>query len=629
MDLEKFLLFFANLSPRPDENALSLARGPIILRQMTRYNLWTLVAVLNLAGSVADAGAPFTLIGPAPQPPAIGHEDRRFLSRAVRRTVEQYLADRSHYASPYMPTSLSGAECRFVVTLRHKGRQVGIGSAGPGPIVQTAIEATLAAVSAVEQNGVIDGDSVGTLLIEMEAAGAEQVIECSDDWLRSNAIDRVLEPGLDGLVLAFGVSAKRVSPGELTVKNLPPSGAVKHMMAGARHAPRNPTLSRFRSMHWYQAGHDGKVVTLRRGMTLVKPGDVSKASIEAAIDSLGAYLKYRQRPAGLFAYEYEPATESYSDVDNYVHQAGAAWALAEYAVRTDIETYRRAAELGIRVHAARVRELAGIDGASFVSSPDSRDSLGLTAYVLMTLNSPLLKNQYAEARDRLTAGILWLQNESGEFIAAFPPTRHPTMFKTYPGVVLAALFRQYVQKPSKPILEAFNIAVTYYTESFFQRPRLRLAAGLLKPIAEMAAYSNRKDLAEPAYRLADWLIEHQLTADNCQWAELHGGVRQDDSLIPDITTAICLNGWIEASRAARRFGDHQRAAIYDAAAERAVRFVLQLQVREAEMYYLRTDRDAVGGVRTSPADSRLSIYNVQVALMALMNYMDTYHKPEH
>ena len=145
----------------------------------------------------------------------------------------------------------------------------------------------------------------------------------------------------------------------------------------------------------------------------------------------------------------------------------------------------------------------------------------------------------------------------------------------------------------------------------------------------MAAYSNRKDLAELAYPLADWLIERQLAVDNCQWAELHGGVRGNRSQLPDITTATCLDGWIEASLTARRFGDRQRAAIYDAAAERAVRFVLQLQVREAEMYHLRADRDAVGGVRTSPADNRLSVYNVQVALIALMNYMDTYHRPRH
>lgn len=629
MDREKFLLCFANLSPSLDKNALSLARGQTILRLMTRFNLWTLVTAFVLRASIGLAGTPFALIGQAPQPPAIAPDDRRFLSRVARRTIEQYLSDRSHYASPYVPTSLAELNCRLVVTIRHGGRQVGIGSAGPGPIVQTTIEATLAAVRVAWKNESIAQESIGALLIEMEAAGAEQAIACDGDSLRSDEIDRVLEPGLDGLAIAFGDSVHRVCPGELSVKNLPLSGAVKHILAGTGRDPQTATMSRFRSAHWYQPGRGGAIVALRRGMTLVKPSDVDRASIQAAVDSLGAYLKYRQRPSGLFAYEYEPATEAYSNRDDYVHQAAATWALAEFATRADIDSVRRAAELGIRAYETRIRQLAGIDGASFVSSPDSQPSLALTAYVLLGLNSPLVRDQHTQARNLLTGGILWLQDESGRFIAAFPPALHPGLFKTYPGVVLTALFRQYVNNPSKTVLEAINSAVAFYTQSFFQQPRLRLAAGLLEPIAAMAAYSNRNDFADLAYRLADWQVERQLSVDNCNWPELHGGVRGDESPLPDITTAICLNGWIEASATARRFGDRRRAAGYDQAAKRAVRFVLQLQVRESEMYYLRADRDALGGIRTSPADNRLTIYNVQATLVSLMHYMDAYHKPRH
>ena len=89
-----------------------------------------------------------------------------------------------------------------------------------------------------------------------------------------------------------------------------------------------------------------------------------------------------------------------------------------------------------------------------------------------------------------------------------------------------------------------------------------------------------------------------------------------------VNTAVCLSAWLDSCLAARRFGDSARAEKYLRAAESAARFIMQLQIRKEEVYYMPVDRDAVGGIRTSVADNRIRLENLQYALLALTKYRD-------
>lgn len=568
--------------------------------------------------------APAAAIGPAtaradPQPPAINQNDRRFLARLARRTCEQFLLDRSTYTAPYVPANLERLRCDMVVTLRRDRRPIGVGSAGPAPVAQTTIQAALAALRAADKKSRLPRDDAD-LTIEMEAVGAEERVPLQLDPPDLDAIARRFEPGLDGCTLRRDTVVRRVCPSEFALKNLTVADAFKSLAETVGPPRRAQSLWRFRTHHWYQPGPDRDIVDLRRGMTRVTPESVTPSNIDQAIDRAIQQLLARQDPTGRFAYEYEPAASAYSPKDDPVHQAGAAWALARRTRDDATGPLRVAAEQALEAHRSRIRDLPGIHGAACVVSADNRNKLGLSAQVLLALFAHPDTPRYARDRERLTEGILWLQRPDGRFITAFPPSRRLTGLDIYPAQALIALIEHYRDAPSDRVLQAFNKARDFYENRFERRPTLDAAAWLAQPFAEMARLTHRTDYLRFACRLADWLIDHQLTPADETWPELHGGFRTPDRPTPGQDAAVALAALVDASQTARRFGDSDRAARYADAARLAARFVLQLQVQPEETYAMPFPEKAVGAVRTSVADNRLRLDGLQYALLALSDY---------
>ncbi len=589
---------------------------------MIRYNLWLFLAT-TLAAGTACAG------GSDPIAPNIDQQDQRFLAIAARRTYDQYVKDRTIYTSRYVPPALKGIDCEVVVTLRRNRLLLGVGSAGPGPIVRTTIEAAIAAIRSDENNTDLATRHTDDLLIEIEAIGPQVALDIGDRWLEPATVDRIFEPGVDGFSVSCGNFSKRVCPSELATKNLLASDAIKSVIERLPGPRGTQTLSRFRSTHWYQPRTGDDVVALRRGLVLVAPDTVTAKTVNSAITSLADYSLYRQLPSGAFAYEYEPAADTYTKIDDPVHQAGAAWALTVAANFAKSESLAVAADRALEFHRARILSIPDTGGAAFVASVDRRNKLGLTAQIALAMSAHSNRSRYETDRKRLVLGMLWLQKPSGEFITAFPPARRLTGTDRYPGMALLALLAEYEDRPDQRIQDPFNLARDFYQSEFERRPTVGAAMWLAQPFARMAVITNRKEYARFAFTLADRLADHQLSPANCPWPELHGGVLPKTATAPNIETAVCLAAWTDAMAAAQKFGDTQRAARYETAARNASRFVLQLQVKEAETYHMRVVTDALGGVRTSVADNRLRIENVQYALIGLTAFHRALLSPSH
>ena len=85
-----------------------------------------------------------------------------------------------------------------------------------------------------------------------------------------------------------------------------------------------------------------------------------------------------------------------------------------------------------------------------------------------------------------------------------------------------------------------------------------------------------------------------------------------------VATAAYLEGFADALALARSVGDAPRAERYERVVRQAARFVMQLQVRPAEAYFIRSPQDAIGGIRTSPSLNLLRIDHCQHALVGLI-----------
>lgn len=550
---------------------------------------------------------------------------REYLSRIARRTVRDRIVHQTTYEPEYIPQALQDAKAEVVVRLRQSGYPVGAGAGGPIGLAIAVRDGALAAAAQLEEKGMADADTVTRLLIEIEVVGEAEEFTVEGDWTQPRALDAHIEPGMHGLVMLAPKKQSRICPTEFFTNDKTVSDAVADLLpmlaADAKDAAKT-TLLRFRTTHWYQPPDGDRLVPLVRGLAERRAESVTAESVREAIDRLAAYMQYRQKSSGLFSYNYAAGADRYSDDDNLVRQVGATAAMATHARWSDNAASRSAAELAIRLHLEGLTEVPGDSSAAFIATADSSNKLGVTALLTIALGEHPDAVRYSETREKLVRGMLWRQRPSGMFLTAFPPSGDMGAQDYFPGEALLAMACAYGHAPSTEILDAFHRAIAFYHDYFEGNPSPAFVPWQVQAFARMAEFTKRKDYADFAFKLSDWLSAYQLDETNCTYPDLYGGFAPYSGGRAGIATASYLEGFTDALKLARAVGDVERAKKYEAVVRRAARFVLQLQVQPDEAYFVRSPKDALWGMRTAPALNLLRIDHSQHALVALMKTHD-------
>lgn len=570
---------------------------------------------------LATFAAPGLCADPQPVPPPISPLDQRFLARVIRQTIRQYIRDESLYDAAYVPPSLRGLECQVVVTLRQYGHVRGRGTGSRSPVVTACRDAAVAALADAASIGPVTGEWLSRIRLEIEAVGQAQPVNFTGRWSDRTAFAGIIEPGVHGVVLQYGQARRQFCPSEIISKSLEVHEAIRSLAQQLVQSPEElaaADIFRFRTTHWHELTPGGRVVQLHRGVVLVEPQAVNDDNLARTIERLADYMVYRQLPSGWFSYQYEPSTDTYVEEDNLVRQAGVAWALALHG-----RTYRRsasagAAEMALEALADRAVNLRGAEDVSFIAGRNGLHKLGITALATLAMFDHPEADDYAELRRRLVNGIHWLQRPSGKFVTAFPPSPRLSSQFYFPGEALLVLARSYEDQPSQRVIDAFNAALGYYRQTFNDDPMPPFVPWQTQAFVRMALPTKRRDYVDFVFQMNDWLMDKQYDQSNCPWPELHGGVAAYQGFPPGVATAAYLEGFADALRLARRVGDTERAARYEQVVRRAARFVMQLQFRPEEAYYVRSLPDTVWGVRTTLSRNRLRVDHCQHALLALM-----------
>jgi hypothetical protein len=493
------------------------------------------------------------------------------------------------------------------------------------PALDAAAAGARVAIENARQAGSVDSDALDRWLIEMEAVGQPVPADLPNDWSEGDWIETLIEPGVHGVALEYGGQQKLLCPTEIfTTDHLMHDALLSlgEQLGLSASQLAQASISRFRTTHWVELRPGGEVVQLQCGLIVIPPRAVTERALNAAIERLAEYMMYRQRADGAFSYQYEPARDQYSEEDNAVRQAGAAWALSYYARRSRSAAALASADLAIRNHLERLTELTDIDGAAFIRTPDNDNELGVTALTCLALLDHPQRERFTTDINRLLTGILWLQRPDGRFITAFPPAHQLPSQNYFPGEALCALARAYRADPQERYMQAFGRALDFY-RNYFEKQRVpAFVPWQVQAFSEMALQSKREDFARFVLEMSDWLAGTQLNEHNCPWPEMWGGFAPYTTGRAGVSTASYLEGFVDALRLARQRGDAERARRYEQAIAAAVRFVIQLQVRPEEAYFIRSPQDAVGGIRTTPSHNHLRIDHCQHALMALCKARD-------
>jgi len=557
----------------------------------------------------------------APRVPDLSRTHRQFLMSVARRTLADAALGREAYEPGYVPAALEAIDLEVVLRLRERGFLFATASAGPAPITRAVRDAALLAARNVLGQDQSATDLLADPLIEIETVGPVEPIPVNGDWTQPRVVDEFIEPGVHGLVIQGGKAGRRFCPSELITSGLVMSEVLGEL-ARQTHADQSQLpktkLARFRSLFFYQTSSSDPVVTLQRGLTVLPQDAVSRDVLDLTIERLADYLVYRQLDSGLFAYLYDAASDRYTDEDNVVRQVGATLAICLYAGLSGKSAVEAACARSLRHHMDGVLTFPGHYDAAFIATPDGENKLGVTALFSLALGACPNADAYKETRRRLIQGVLLLQRESGMFVTAFPPAIDAGAQDYFPGEALLALADYHHDLREAAILDAFDKAIEFYRGYFRDRPSPAFVPWQVQAYAAIAEPTKRQDYVEFVFELTDWLLERQMTITNSEWPELRGGIASYQPGRAGVATASYLEALCDALHLARAVGDAERIRRYESGVRAAVRFVLQLQVRPEEAYFMRSPRDAVWGVRTSPALNLLRIDHVQHALVALI-----------
>ncbi len=412
---------------------------------------------------------------PVPEPvqPQLFPSEKLFLSRIARRSISDANAQKSMYEPGYIPKRLQSMQREVIIRLRQDGYLLCAGVGAKAPISLAVRDAALGAFELLKKSKVTDLSQVDRLLMEIEVIGDPVDIPFQDDWTQPHALDAFVEPGLDGLILLGQQSQHRFSPTELFTSDMTLSESLKNLAQLTHSDPSQvlkTALLRFRTVHWYQTRKDAEVVSLSRGLTIIPQEAVTRKKLDEVIESLGAYLVYRQKPNGLFTYQYEPAMDRYSDEENLVRQIGATSAMAAYATWSGRSASIAAADIAIRYHMKGVTDIPHVANAAFLATADGLHKLGVTALFCQALAAHPKADRFLDVRKKLINGMIWLQRPSGLFITAFPPAESIAAQDYFPGEALLAMATHYQQYPDERIFDAFNKAIQFYKPYFRERP---------------------------------------------------------------------------------------------------------------------------------------------------------------
>jgi len=584
-----------------------------------RFFAWSWALIL--AGICPHTSASQALERSEPTHPTISLAHRVLLSRTARRTVRDAVLRRPKYTPEYVPHALRDLSFQVVVRLNEHGYLRATAAAGPNPVALAVRDAAHAAALMLLEDKSTDLHTVNSLLIEIEVVGRSQPITVDGDWTLPRVIDPFVEPGVHGLSFAGKNLKHQFCPTELFTSDMILSQALERLAQSAGQTPAQLSkvqLQRFRTVHWYQVGSSDNIVSLHRGLTVLPQGATTQEAFDATITHLAEYMAYRQQETGLFAYQYEPGNDKYSDKQNLVRQVGAVLAMATHARWSRSSASTAAADLGIRYHLQGLTDFPGAADSAYIATADGQNKLGVTALLCLTLAEHPEVDRYSEVRRRLINGILELQQPSGMLITAFPPAVSLKAQNYFPGEALLALSADYGLSPNARVLDAFHQAINFYRPYFRETRSPAFVPWQVQAFAKMAKHTKRQDYADYVFELSDWLAHKQLDPSNCAWPELFGGIAAYDNGRAGVSTAAYLEGFADALMLANALGNKQRADRYSAVVRRAARFVMQLQVRPKETYFMHSPQDAVGGIRTSPSLNLLRIDHCQHALVGLI-----------
>lgn len=441
--------------------------------------------------------------------------------------------------------------------------------------------------------------------------------------IRATSLDRVLtniRPGIDGLLMRRGESSYAVFPGEMLAFDARPASAMLSLLSESG-APMesvdleigNGTIRiwSFETLHVAQATRDGAPTFLYRGSRPVPLESINEAEIRRMGNSLAEYLERTtvQYPAApqcrILLGDYAPHSDRRLQNNAAPSEHGlVALALLKYAALSS--TSAEAANTARSTAIGLLNLLARDEGTRLAVSQDAR--VAAFARLALKLVPPAdLTDDLSQLAASAQSGVDRSLQSNGQFADGLSPEDRALVAEAIgTREALDAAWRS-VGVELQPLLMPWIC---------FGEMDL---AGRGEAIAPVAALR----------RLREEILTNQPGREpgKATQDDLIGALKYRATQDPDWRTAHLV------TLCALMLGNTECTPVSERVTEiinlqRSLRFLRQLQVRDADRYRVRNPDYAMGGVRTGLCDQTMPTAASAAALLATTTTLQSFERLE-
>jgi hypothetical protein len=343
---------------------------------------------------------------------------------------------------------------------------------------------------------------------------------------------------------------------------------------------------------------------------------------------------------GRFLPGWRPDLAVEAEGDNFLRQAGAAYALARAARLGGQEAYAARATQALLL----LFEQTELDAAGQARCPilpsvvvSRLGGAGLLLAAVHELPDP--PKDLLDKAEQLAVFIRGRARPDGSLRCGDAPdgdspeqraAEARAALGEMPALALYGLLRSQGRRPAAWKLDLARSGLAYYLP-LWRRDQNRPVAFSAWHVAawvEAHAQTREQPFADAVCEAADWLcgLQYDMVPQRATWrggfASFEGGKKVETA--PDAGSAVCAEALARACRVTRQRGDLERHRRYTAAVEGGLQFLTTLQYTEgttqhfADWYRPRL----VGGFFASPQDGSLRLDHTQHALCALLLYLE-------
>ncbi len=340
---------------------------------------------------------------------------------------------------------------------------------------------------------------------------------------------------------------------------------------------------------------------------------------------------------GRFLHGYLPSLSAPVEGDNYLRQAGAAFALARAARLLGNEDYAARATQSILTLLEDTVVDAGDATCRHTSLPSTiLNRLGTAGLLVLAIQElPAPQTDLLDKSEQLCNWVHRQARADGSLCCQDggdkdkPESDDADSMQEYPGLALYAVVRSQKHRPAAWKTELARKAVVFYRAWWNAHRSMAFVPWQTAAYTEAFVQTKEPVFAEFVYEMNDWLCGLQYDQIDPRRLVWYGGFMQWSAgkavdAPPTIGSAVYAESLAEARRAARAGIDPARYQRYTEVLQRCLQFLVRLQYTDANTQHFQEwyRPRLVGGFHASAQDGNLRIDYAQHALSALVTYLE-------